>query len=405
MLNNMKQFIKTYFPFLINFFKKIMIFFGVKLTNDFKIVSLYKYNVFNTRYHKRVLISYIVDPFVSKNNFSHTNLLECYTAAEIFNKLGYCVDVVDLNYIKRINYSKYDVVYGMGIPLENSFYYKGKKIKRIFYATGCNTLYSNIVTLLKVRNFFDSHDRLIINSSRFIEKNQHFQTLLSDRVIVLGNKFVLDTYKMFDLDGSKRYLNLNAFYYDVYDIDIYKKDFLTAGKHFLWFGSSGLIHKGLDLLIDIFSLREDIYLHICGDFGSEKEFYDYYGQIIDKSYNIINHGFVDIRSDEFKKIMNTCAFTIFPSVSEGGSPAVLNVIANGGLIPIITKSSGLDIDDFGIFIEKPEIIYVNDSIKKALSFNLDQLTKMSLFAKNYIRNNYTIEKYKENLIKIIKESI
>lgn len=386
-----------------NKLKKIISIFDIKITKDYKIIPLFKKNVFNTNYKKNVLLSYIIDPFFFKNNFSHTNFDECYTVAKIFDELGFCVDVIDLTCSKKIDYSKYDIIYGMGAPLEKSFYCDNKLIKRIFYATGCNPLYSNTETLSKMRDFYLKNKIYLLSSARYIETSFNLQLFLSDIVIVLGNDFVLNTYKMFDQRGISRYSNLNAFFYDVYDIDLSKKDFSNSKKHFLWFGSSGLIHKGLDLLIDVFCEREDIFLHICGASDNEKEFFNHYNDILLKSKNIINHGFINIKSEKFKKIMDQCAFTILPSVSEGGSPSVLNAIANGGLIPIITRSSGLDIDNFGILIDKPERISVNNAINEALLLNDSQLFNMSMSAKNNIRKNYTYFKYKKDLAGLIKK--
>ncbi|MFA6995444.1 MAG: glycosyltransferase [Patescibacteria group bacterium] len=388
-----------------NKLKKILSVFGLKITKDFKIIPLLRLNVFNTNCLKKVLISYITEPFFKKNDFSHTNLQECHAAAEIFKEQGYNVDVVDHFADITIDYSQYEIVYGMGKVLEKSFHYNNVAIKRIFYATGCSPIYSNERTLVRVRNFYDLHEVNLLSSSRFVADSFYLQTFLSNGVIVLGNDLVLNTYKNYDKQGADRYKNLSAFFYDVYDIDLAEKDFSKARKHFLWFGSSGLLHKGLDLLLDIFSERPDICLHICGAAKNEKEFFDCYKSTLSKSNNIINHGFVDIRSDEFKKLMDQCAFVLSPSVSEGGSPAVLNTIANGGLIPIITRASGLDINNFGVIIEEPEFESVRIAIDKALLLDNDQLLNMAITAKNNIRTEYTYEKYKESLKNLIKNII
>jgi hypothetical protein len=58
--------------------------------------------------------------------------LECYTAAEIFNELDYVVDVINFESNKKIDYKKYDVIYGMGKALENSFYFNDKPLKEYF---------------------------------------------------------------------------------------------------------------------------------------------------------------------------------------------------------------------------------------------------------------------------------
>lgn len=383
--------------------KKILLAFGLKVTKGLKFVPLLKHNVFKTDYQKKVLISYLTDPFIRKNDLSHTNLLECYTAAEIFNELGFGVDAVDYFADKKIDYSQYEVIYGMGQILEKSFYFDRHPLKRIFYATGCNPVYSNIETLLRVRDFFERHGKCLLNSSRFLAGGFYLQTFLSDSVIVLGNDFVLNTYRKYDQPGASRFTNLSAFFYDVYNIDLSKKDFFQAQKHFLWFGSSGLLHKGLDLLLDFFSEHSDIFLHICGAPVQEKGFFQYYSPLLEKSKNIINHGFIDIRSEEFRKIMDECAFVVSPSVSEGGSPAVLNTMANGGLIPIVTRSSGLDIDNFGIIIENSEMSAVEAAINQALLLDGRQLLAMATTAKDTVRHNYTYSQYKKNLKRLIKD--
>lgn len=378
---------------------------GIKMNKNLKIIPLFKKNVFKTNYQKKILLSYITDPFFLKNNLAHTNLSECYAAAEIFHGLGFRVDVIDITSNKKIDYSQYEIIYGMGKPFESSFFFTDRPLKRIFYATGCNPIYSNVETILKIRDFYISHNKLVTTSSRSTEKNPNLQVLLSDKVIVLGGSFALNTYKEIDKSGEERYVNLNAFFYDTYNADLTKKDFREAKKHFLWFGSSGLLHKGLDILIDIFSARKDICLHICGASNNEKEFFDFYTPILKKSENIINHGFVDIRSNKYKEIVDRCAFTISPSISEGGSPAILNTVANGGLIPIVTKASSLDIDDVGIIIEVPKLDYIKYAIEKALELNAEQILKMSTLAKEKIRNNYTFNEYKKNLERLIKNSI
>lgn len=386
-----------------NFIQNAALLFGFRIRKNFKIQKLFLKNVFKSNFKKHVLLAYITDPFTIGLNYTHSNLMECFTAAEIFNALGYTVDVVDFNLNKQINYSKYDIIYGMGHVLENSFKYtKNKNIIRIFYATGCNTIYSNIATTLRVREFGMERGKLLLNSSRLTQFSQHAQTLLSEAVIVLGNDDNFQTYLMYDSD-KKRYHKINAFYYDVYDINISIKDFSKAKKHFLWFGSSGLVHKGLDILLELFSKNDHIILHICGANKREKEFFEYYDDILSKSNNIINHGFVNIESSEFKSIMDTCAFVIFPSVSEGGSPAILNTIANGGLIPIITKLTGLDLNNYGWVIDRAEINLVQHAINESLKLDENELKDKSKKIKTHVRSLYTLKNYKENLELIIKK--
>lgn len=363
-----------------------------------------KRNVFKSNYRRRVLISYLTTPFTTGISYAHSNLRECYTVAEIFHDLGYCVDVVDYETNRKIDYSKYEIIYGMGPVLERSFYsQEGSGQCRIFYATGCNPIYSGIVSALKVRDFYVRHRRLLMGSGRFSKETQIAQTLLSDAVIVLGNEFVLDTYTRYDPTGGERYYRLNAFFNDCYDIDLEQKDFGTAKKHFLWFGSGGLLHKGLDVLLEIFADRSDLFLHICGAPARETGFFRYYDDLLSRSRNIVNHGFVRMDSVGFKTLMNTCGYVVFPSVSEGGAAALLNVMANGGLVPIITKSSGLDVEGYGWVIDDQNLDMFNSAISQAISVENQTLKEKAIKIKTHVRREYTLETYKNSLRKILQQ--
>ena len=378
--------------------------FNLRVTKRLEIYKLYKRDVFKSNYKNKVLLSYITEPFTLGINYSHTGLRECYAAAEVFHNLGYCVDVVYHSLTRKIDYSQYEIIYGMGSVLERSFYLQESSAPlRIFYATGCNPIYSDVITRLRARDFYIKHKRLLLESVRIVQLSQHAQILLSDAVIVLGNEFVLKTYTNYDPKGVERYLRLNVFFNDSYDIDLEKKDFTTAKKNFLWFGSGGLLHKGLDILLDIFSQRNDVYLHICGARESEKGFFNYYKHLLSNSNNIIDHGFVKMESEYFKKLMDTCGYTVFPSVSEGGAAALLNTMANGGLVPIISKSSGLDMEDFGWVIDKIDIDIFNNAINQALLLDNEELKEKAIRVKAHIRHNYTYENYKQSLGNIIQK--
>jgi hypothetical protein len=361
-------------------------------------------NVFSSNFQKKVLISYLTEPFISGINQKHTNLTECFTAAEAFHDLGYSVDVINFDDDEsEIDFLKYEVVYGQWIVFEKSFSaINTNKIKKILYGTGTNPFYFQKVAGKSVYDFYKKTGLMLPESGRITNIAAPLQHMCSDAIIVLGNEFCKDTYSQ--VNTLLDCYSLNLFYFDVYDIDLTQKNYSKAKKHFLWFGSSGLLYKGLGLCIDIFSQREDIVLHICGGSKNENKFWDYYQPIVNDSQNIINHGFVDIESDEFKQIMNTCAFALFPSVSEGSSPSLLNVMANGGLIPIATKGCSLDIDELGFIIDVVNQENVELAIDEALKLTDLELMEKSKVTKTTIRNIYTLDKYKKNL-KILIEII
>ena len=54
------------------------------------------------------------------------------------------------------------------------------------------------------------------------------------------------------------------------------KDFALCRRNILWFGSAGLLHKGLDIAVDFVLSHPEFTLHICGSSSGEKDFLDYY---------------------------------------------------------------------------------------------------------------------------------
>ena len=358
-------------------------------------------NVFATDFDKNVLISYLQAPFIKGINYRHTNVTECYTAAEIFSALGYNVDVIEYNNNAKVNFSSYQVVYGQAYPFEKSFFAVNANSKRILYGTGNSHYYFVKVSGKVVYDFYKKTGIMVPESARVDNSYSFLPYTCSDAIIALGNQFCKNTY--LEINPALNCYNLDAFYFDTYDIDVSKKDFSVPQKHFLWFGSGGLLYKGLGLCIDLFSRRKDIVLHICGAGKNEKAFWEYYQPMVDKAENIIEHGFVDINSDAFKAIMDTCVFTLFPSVSEGGSPSLLNVMANGALIPIAARACTVDIDDFGFVLEEVNEQTVEKAIDKALQLTKNELAEKAQLAKETTRLNYTLDKYKQNLRIIIED--
>lgn len=365
----------------------------------------YLQNVFGTTNNKNVLLVYVTSAFSKKVRFSHSNLWECKLAGEIFSELGYNVDVINYNTKKIPNISKYDIVYGLGEIFEKLFYEKKENKLFINYATGCNPIWSNIQTTKKVRDFYEKSGEILPESSRLISHTQHLQILLSDYVIVLGDDFVKNTYYLFD-EKRERYSNLNAFYFHFHDLHANSKILDVARKNFLWFGSAGALHKGLDLCLDFFRENPNLQLHICGlNIDAEKRFVESYKKELFSFANIHFHGFVGINTSEFREILNNCGYVIFPSVSEGGAVALLNVIGNGGLLPIYSKSTGVPFDKLGFEFNEINISNISKSINKALEISNDEYLRRANDLQNIVMKEFTIDIYKTNLKKIISNII
>ena len=177
---------------------------------------------------------------------------------------------------------------------------------------------------------------------------------------------MINTYRKY-FDGN--IYNISVTYHEIIsrkhvESIIKTKNFKEAKFHFLWFNSSGFIHKGLDLLIDYFSKQDVFHLHICGDLSSEIKFYKYYYNLLYNHKKIHTHGFINLDSKKFIDILNICAFTILPSCSEGEPSSIINLMANG-ILPIVNEDAGIEKEDYVIQIKKLDLKSLHDSINFA----------------------------------------
>lgn len=172
-------------------------------------------------------------------------------------------------------------------------------------------------------------------------------------------------------------------------------------------GSLGLIHKGLDLLLEIFKELPDYNLYICGSIKNEPEFEHCYFDELYRTKNIHTYGFIGVDSFEFREIIKKCNFIIFPSCSEGQASSVINAMVYG-LIPIVTISSGINIKDFGIEIETISHNKIKEAILKAISLSQNEIKEMSMRCALDTIKNHSIEKFseefKKSLLEILKQN-
>lgn len=357
------------------------------------------FNHYNTSNDKNALLSYIIEPFI-KDYKHHTNSYEAKSWAGILNELGYNVDIIDYNESCDLNLAKYDLICGFGDIFQKYFELSGNynRAKTIYYGTGMHVCHQNNISLKRVKDVFYKKSVWLAKSARFVEKTWTHQTMLVDAIFALGNDVCADSYKKF---YSGDVCSVNApFFLTQNPHAIMNNRTIESKKHFLWFGSSGLIHKGLDLLLDYFSKRDDIFLHICGYIDGEVDFVSAYDKELNHMVNIINYGFIDIMSSQFAHILTQCSFIIYPSCSEGGSPSVLTAIGNGGLIPIITKETTVSTNN-EIWINGFDETHINLAISEALELSWEDIIMLQNLNLNYVLQNNNQELYYSQLKSLI----
>lgn len=343
-----------------------------------------------------VLLAYIVDPFLVEKDEAiscdHTHHIESKLIAQSFLNQGYRVDVIDYRDRHFFPNKKYDFFVSARTNLEHIAKRLNDDCIKIAHLDTSHFLFNNFAAYkraLKLQN-----RRGIANSSiRIIEHNLAIEH--ADYGTVLGNQATIQTYS---------YAKKPLFPVPVPTPQIYqspeKKSFHDCKNRFLWFGSSGFVHKGLDLVLEAFVEMPNCHLTICGPVNKDTDFVqDFYTELY-QTPNIHTVGWVDVSSSNFVEIANSCAALIYPSCAEGQAGSVVTCL-QAGLIPIVSYESGVDVEDFGKILVESSLNEIKAAVGEISVLPEETLEIMSTKAWEYARKNHTKEDYLKRYTSII----
>ncbi len=227
-----------------------------------------------------------------------------------------------------------------------------------------------------------------LTSFRFIEYNWAIEH--ADYATVLGNQFTVDTYK---------YAGKPLYRIPISSCNLYpwaaEKDFDHCRNGFLWFGSKGFVHKGLDLVLDAFVDMPDCHLYVCGPIDDEPAFQEAFDKELYNTPNIHTLGWVDVESDEFLDVSRKCVGLVYPSCAEGGGGCVIQCM-HAGLIPLVTYESSVDIsDEYGVLLNEFSAQEIVEKVRMLSSLQTEKLEQMSRKAWEFVREHHTRERFFE----------
>lgn len=351
------------------------------------------FNVYGTRHKKNALISYSVFHFKNRNSVKHSNYSESIVIAKLLSNKGFNVDVINADQLCRIDYNKYDLIIGEGLPIYQALKLNVRALI-VYYATGSHPWQCTEASLKRLVDYYKISGMLADESLRVQNYKWGIAASCAPYIFCIGNKRTAATFIQHNAVGELSLIN-PSFIRTVYEIQEKNEDNL---KNFLYFGSTGMLHKGLDLVIEAVKNLPSVRLLVCGYTEGESKFIN--------SLNIPNNvkveGFVSISSPRFAEICNEYSYVILPSVSEGVSTSILTAIGNGGLIPIITGECGIDLDlEFVIDIPEPTVEMVTKAIESTFSIPLKIYSKLSAKAHQYIEENYSQKMYLERMNELL----
>ena len=357
---------------LINLLKRYNIYFLYTLIIKFQIKFFKKRilkNIFKTKFESNALVYFKSDIFFSDliiKMSTHTNNIEIKTICETLKEMNYNIYLVDRDakFDEINNLSEQDFEIFISNASGNSAKFHDYIIenfsikKKIFYASGPEPHFSNELVLKRHTDFDKKHNCLSIKR-RLIDLKKNINRLKKiDCVFYVGNDF-----------SKSSYIKYQKPLYQL--LPIIKNDYLLTDQEIknkkktnvVYVGGTGLICKGLDIVIDAFLELPDFRLDIFGP-SDENDFWNIYRSKIKKK-NIFFHGFVSPNSSLFRNIVKKATYHVNCPAAEGMATSIL-LTNSFGVIPIVSYSSGIDIQNFGYEIEneKNSIITKFNNLKK-----------------------------------------
>lgn len=342
-----------------NWFKARVFAFLRKVNNKFGQQVIY--NIGSGNHKKKALVSYITTPFTSISMAKHSNNHELLEIVSVLNRCGYKVDVVRLDIGLKID-RKYDLIFGQGSSFEINCK-NNLEAKKIIYLTESSPDFSAIQESTRYKLITNRH---LLKGRRTNKYLTNSMIDIADSAILVGNEETRNTYLNYDIYETTRKIKPTLLRSKSFILD--KKR--INKKNIIWFGSSGVIHKGLDLAINGILAKNNYRLYVAG--CSKKDFEETLKELKlspkDIDGKVIFKGRLTVGSSICNEIFNETSFSILPSCSEGMSTSILTCLAHG-VIPILSKYTGVDCNDS---------VYIDDLTVQGIKKTLATLDEMSL---------------------------
>lgn len=347
-------------------------------------------DVFGRRLAKKALFVYSTYHFKKKNFFAHSSYQESVVISEILDQLGYRVDVVNNNRLTTLGLQNYDLIFGEGLPMFQALQ-QAVSARIIYYATGSHPWQCTEASLARLSSFHLRYRALPLESTRVQDYRWGIAASAAEAVICIGNETTRATFLA--RGASNTFLINPSFHFDQSHASELSREISASRKSALWFGSYGLLHKGLDLAIEAIRQRPDWTLHVCGHTAREKAFLE----AIDIPDNVHVHGFMNIDSAEFRAITAKALYVILPSCSEGLATSVITAMGRAAMIPLVSAECGVDIGDFGVAIADLTVTAVLNTLVECDRLDDAELLRMSTSAWQAAQDVYSLANFRATM--------
>lgn len=332
------------------------------------------------------IVSFVIDPFLlapgREPDLAHTHDWESREMARALVELGYQVDALHWTNTtwQPDPACRYDLLLDVRLNLERLAPQLPDSCLRLFHAETAHRSVHDAAQLAR-HAALEQRRGIRLAPNRLLEANRAVET--ADAMTYLGNEFTRASYAFAD-KPSWRVPISNPLTYP-----FPTRTWERARRRFLWFGSGGLVHKGLDLVLEAFAAMPDLELVVAGPVENERAFEAAFARELYGTPSIEAVGWLDVSSPRFREVTAGCAAVIYPSCSEGGGGSVITCM-HAGLIPVLTASSSVDLDPrYGRLIEAGDVASVQRAARELATLPAETLESMARAAWEHARATHT----------------
>jgi glycosyltransferase involved in cell wall biosynthesis len=335
----------------------------------------------------RVLYSYVLDPLLGPRDgpvdVSHTHFWESRQMAWTLVDLGHAVDAVHWTNRRFVPEHGYDVVLDVRANLERWTGALPASTLRLFH---CDTAHWSFNNAAQAERLAALRARRGIELRPVREMPPHRGIELADHGTYLGNDFTRSTYDFAGTPMTRIPVSVPC----TYDWPT-GKDFESARRRFVWFGSGGLVHKGLDLVLEAFADLPDLELLVIGPVRRERDFARAFRRELYGLPNVETVDWIDVTGRRFTELARSSLALIYPSCSEGGGASALTCL-HAGLIPVLTREASVDLDPaWGIELERATVEAIREQARALAARSPRDLEAMARGAWEWARAHHTRE--------------
>lgn len=336
----------------------------------------------------RVLLSYIIDPFLLRPGDAisnqHTHYWESAEIARLFLQRDYAIDVISYRNTWFMPKHAYDVFISARTNLQQIAERLNPNCIKIAHLDTAHWVANNRAAYGRLNDLKERRG-IVLHDPKLIEKNWAIEH--ADIATVLGNDYTLETYRYAKKPIYRIPISTPAVYEWPED-----KNFSDCRMNFIWFGSAGFVHKGLDLVLEAFAGLPDHRLTVFAPLEAEPRFCRAFHRELYETANINAYGWIDVESVSFQNQMDNAIGLVYPSCAEGGGGSVLTCM-HAGVIPIVTRSASVDLNGAGVELCQCSVGAIRAAIESISAEPAQKLRALSLAAWNQARANHTRERF------------